>query len=297
MTYQLIQYIQVRWSVVCMLTLVASLVLPAQASFAQQNEVIKVGMEVHLDFYNDAPRAIWTVHAQKSVGGKIIIDETRHIPLSCTAYGVDIKYEVATFKSAERDFIKCILPSFADEIKQISKGEIIIGDRCECKAPWIAAYVDPEYDPASSGPLVDSNPLLYHDDMHYAVPYVDPPNLAALRTEYSGAPQPTSTPFYLDAANPWNAVWSGEDGVGFLDSADLNGWAAYLANYALGTLKDAFHWANGTQLDQATGSQSNFTMGTGMTVLFFGVNPDSGSFFNGSVKQIDWDPGCRGIGG
>ena len=306
-----------QWIVALIVTFIASIMLPAQSAIAQSasvqsasiqsasiqsisaqsGEVIEVGMEVHLDFYQDVPRAIWTVRAQKSVGGVEILNETRHIPLSCTAYGVDIMSETATFRSADHDFIKCLLPSFAAEIGDMSNGEIIVGEHCDCKTPWIAANVELEYEPASSGPLADSNPLLYHDDMHYAVPFVDPPNLAALRTEYAGAPQPTSSPFYLDAKNPWNAVWSGEDGVDFLANADLTGWASYLTRYALSSIKNALHWTNGTQLDQATGAQNNFTMGTGTTVLFFGVNPDTGSFFNGSVKQIDWDPGCRGIGG
>ena len=278
--------------------LVAVTLLPLQSVVAQQpaqgQSIEEVGMEVHLDFYNNAPRAVWTIYAKKSVGGKTIIDETRHIPLYCTNYGVDIAFGSATFRSADRDYIKCLLPSFADEIKKISNGEIIVGERCGCKTPWIAANVDLKYDPSSVGPLPDSNPLFYHDDMKYALPYVDPPSLVSMRLNYAGAPQPVSAPFFLETKTPWNAVWSGGDGAEFLTKADFTGWAAYLAKHTLSTIKNSFHWANGQQINQATGSPGNFDMGTGPSVLFFGVDPATGSFLNGTLEQLDWDPGCRG---
>ncbi len=287
-----------QWFIALIALLFASTVFPFHAAsaqgVAQQQSNEEVGMEVHLDFDKGAPRAIWTIYAQKSVGGVQIIDETRHIPLTCTNYGVDIGYGVATFRSVERDFIKCFLPDFAAEIKKISNGEIIIGKRCQCKAPWIAANVDLAYDPSSVGPLSDSNPLFYHNDMSYGIPYADPPNLVATNLEYVGASQAQSSSFYLDAKNPWNAVWSGEDGAEFLAEADFAGWAAYLARYTLTTIKNSLHWANGQQIDPVTGSAGSFDMGTGASVIFFGVNPDTGSFLNGSVTNINWDPGCRG---
>lgn len=279
------------------LLLITSTTLPSNVARAQQGSIDEVGMEVHLDFYKGAPRAIWTVYASQFVNGKQTIDEIRHIPLTCQNYGVSISGDVGTFLSKEHDFIKCLLPDFAAEIKKITKGEIIVGEYCACKSPWIAANVDLEYDPTSVGPLPDSNPLFYHNDMNYAVPYVDPANLVSLRSDYAGAPQPVSTPFYLNGASQWNAVWSGEDGVDFLDLADFRGWAAYLAAYSPSSIKDALHWANGQQIDQANGAAGNLRMNTGSTVIFFGVNPDTGAYFNGNVKQIDWDPGCRGIGG
>jgi len=281
------------------LLLLATVSLPAQATLPlapppPSGVTYVAAQEIHLDFQQNTVNALWAVRIQKLVNGHIKSDETHTEALKCRASDtLQIKEGIAHFYRQDKAYISCWLPSLRDRVDELTNGGLLLAKHCRCKEPWVSAHLQLRDDGKVNLSDPNNNPIFYHPDFAYFVPYNNRPDQAYLRVDYPSAPAPLSAPF---TPAQWNTLWSGENGAQFVQEADFAGWAAYFMGHSLNTLPESAHWANGVMLTVNQGANSGALLSTQGAEIFFGYNPDTQTFFNGAVTKIDWDPSCPGLG-
>jgi hypothetical protein len=95
-------------------------------------------------------------------------------------------------------------------------------------------------------------------------------------------------------------IWAGFDAARYADKTSRDGWAKFLEE---GGFWDEIQpeYSNGFLIweSEATARYDDEAMPAGFTlspesIIYIGHNPDTNAYFNGTIRAVSVDPGCRG---
>jgi hypothetical protein len=95
-------------------------------------------------------------------------------------------------------------------------------------------------------------------------------------------------------------IWAGYDAARYAEHAAQTGWAEFLAEGGFwddlppGSSGGFLIWeseANPSYTDEVM--PGRFSLGP-QTDIYIGHNPDTNAYFNGTIRAVSVDPGCRG---
>lgn len=266
--------------------------MPTRTVAAPQTVYDFASYELQVDFAGNRVNAKMIVHVKGRKDG-IAFHYSTTTPVHCVASkGVEFRDAQAYFTSAQKGALQCDLPSFADIVYQMTNGKLKLERLCTCRDPYMLANIQLLYDPQWQGNPTTRNPLFYHPDVQFFVPYVDPPHVAVTRMEYNGSPLLESARYAVQPG--LNAIWAGNDSDLLFDYADFEGWHNFLKQYNLSTLADSLYWTNGQRLNTHT-TGSLFTATTDAVTVYIGFNPVTNTYLDGVIERIVVDPPHWGI--
>lgn len=222
---------------------------------------------IHVAFANNQPDVEMLIEiGHEGRSGSQIIDISETFTLDCQDHGsLEITNNAAKFDG--NSYLQCEMPNFQEKVAELTGGELLIGDECNCKQ----ANGEADFTFSTNS----ENPFFYLPDLQFSAPTNASGLLAQYRLMVSGQVA-ESEPFAT-------AMFSQEGGGEFL----FNG-----SGY-----NTEFH-VNGLGL----GSSPSFIAGTlamptSPTEFFIGYNADTGSTLQGELRTLTIDPGCVGHGG
>ncbi len=222
---------------------------------------------VELTFPNDEPSVelrteIWF----KPTNGSPYLVSSQTEALTCTITGnLQVNAEIATFTGQE--YISCTLPNMSDKFEEVSAGALSgVPSNVLARKPFVGGQLSV----GGSNPGA-TLPVFHHPTIQYGL----------VRTSAAQAQQV----FQVDGATTSSSS--------FVQAAPYDLLAA-LKIRPNGTYRTEFT-ANGVS---GPGVPAN--LGSGLfinmeeTAIYFGYSPDSGSYFEGSIKTLTVDPGVFG---
>lgn len=269
---------------------------------AHSNRATWAAWHLKVDFSTGKPSVIWTsfVGEQSSVLDKLEHDITKRCDIPTY---LQIINGYAWFNG--KTYINCETPNFYEDIKHLAPHLQIDADTCVCEfggSPfWITADLKLDR-------INNHNPLFYKSDLEFSIPTFKEESLRAYTTlRFDGGV--IGTPLWpIDPKG--NQVWLGNGGDYFVTVSSHMGWSGFMETLFHGVglhlllnqvRDDEFaYWVEDSQsqsiVDTAyanLGSQGSFNLKTSPDIVYIGVDPTSKTFFEGHVRTLEIDPGCR----
>lgn len=222
----------------------------------------------------------------------------KDITTTCNIFGgPTIADERITFDGID-DYISCPVPNYAEAFAQI---EPLLAS-CECHLtndPFVGGDIAPVY-PANPNSQTMSQPVITHEALEFDVITHHPTRAySQLKLFINNAgPQVTlqSENFRIGKA-AGNQLWSGYNA--YIYKPAMTGWKDFLADVFTdvdgGHLNGFSMLANNkAPVYDAAPLAPGFDIGYDTTV-YIGHNPAGhGTFYEGSMTKVFFDPGCRG---
>ena len=238
-------------------------------STAAQTEPIWARWFIEVEFEDSKMLAQMTVeigHEDRS--GNPVIDESIVNNIHCQEYGsVPIFGDVAEFDGSS--YFHCTIPSFQDQVYELTGGKITLEDSCTCKVA--DTLVDFSFSSTSD------NALFYMPELQFSAPYQAGP--------------------YFDKAN-YQLYVNGELAVSeeFTPSKYVSqGSGAFIETAGVYTPKFLYGTLNLGSTPETITTQLEIP--TNETEFLIGLNPKTGAGLAGNLRYLYVDPGCIGHGG
>lgn len=307
------------------LLLLLWLAVPATTRAADSQDFKFAGeWEITFEIVNGDMRAFWIGRVWDYQSGEPEIIAHRRVDISneCEAIGAPIFGEDDISFDGVDDYVRCQIPNypaiFATMTPQLT--------RCRCYyegPPYVAADITPSYSTLEQ-------PVVYHDRLYLEVVHQDVKGLRlpVIKTDGSArwwqrdgvrmdannslAVAKLNLQFLNDEVQTWQSnrfnlwqnngyqIWAGYDAARYATNTDPTGFADFLA--------DAGFWDE-VQPDYGDGffmweseapqSYTDVPMPSGFglaaqSFIYIGHNPELGTFYDGTMRAVAIDPGCRG---
>lgn len=295
-------------------------------SAAAQDYTIAGEWEITFDVFLGEMRAVWIGRVWENQDGVETNKQLKVIDISesCTAHGAPVFAEDAVTLDGVDDYITCTIPDF-----QAIFGSMVAQLRnCRCR------YEGPPYASADVSPVHSTvpQPVVYHERLHLEVMNQEAktvwfPSIKTGAAGQSGSWQPAATrvgladslglaqltlhfqdgevlswqskPFSVWQENGFQ-VWAGYNAARFVENNSPDGFNAFLGDSGFWDavepeyVEGLLFWESEAQTKYVDEPMpSGFGLGPG-TEIFIGHNPVDNSFFEGIVRSVAIDPGCRG---
>lgn len=228
-------------------------------------------------------------------GSEVLRVERRlDITSDCQVFGTPTFFlSVATFDGAG-DYVACTIPDFptifADMEPELAE--------CRCfytSPPWATANVRP----ATVGGI---RPIIHHPRLQLDVQVNDPIIDAVayfMLKFFDGTTKTWETKAFPYPQDDGAQIWAGYNAQRFAENFETVGWAKYLTDVAFWDAAkvanaDGFYlWESEVAgVSDPVAMPDSFGLGPG-TTLYFGYNPDDGSYYSGRLIKAIVNPGCR----
>lgn len=237
---------------------------------------------VHVDFEGNQTNATLTVELREYTDG-VVTDqlETTRILRCFVPNSVEIDNDEAIFSGNGR--ILCAMPSVRRIVYQMTEGEVILPQECDCKDGAVAK-TDIWLDRNETG-QTRINPIFTMPDLalEAEMPPVSPtsPQFARMR-------------FFVDTENAESVYFPVLSGLNTLQ-ADFNQFIVGLPPADL--IYFPLFYANDALLDSVPPSiNEDLALSFGQRRLYIGYSPETGESLVGRIRTLDVDPGCFGTG-
>jgi hypothetical protein len=205
-----------------------------------------------------------------SQSGQKVIDLVDTFPVSCQAAGNPlIGGGQVTFDG--NSYYECSVPNIRDLVYQMSNGTFLIPATCAAKRPYINVTATIDTTPDQINP---TNPLFYRDDIQFGLPLDTSTKLARIEVNFDQA--------------------SAESGA-FTPSANGNTLTTIYRKTSNNTYTPTFV-VDGTIVMTAPPVNGPFILSTLDSTIYLGYSPSTGKYFEGSMSEGVFDPGCVGQG-
>jgi hypothetical protein len=314
--------IKVRWLARLLLSLSLLAPLASGGSVYAQDYTIAGEWEITFDVLAGNVRAIWIGRVWQNENGVETMTAERVIDISsrCEIFGNPVFSEDEVTFDGVDDYITCQIPNFpvifASMFPELT--------RCRCYyegPPYAAADITPVYSTAEQ-------PIVYHDRLYLEVVHndkrtvrmpliktlasrlpwqgirVDANNslgLAKLTLQFFGGEiQTEQSNFFNVWQNNGFQIWAGYDAARYVKINSPDGFAKFLGDAGFWDAVETdfteglFFWeseALSKYVDEPMPSGFGLDHGT---LIYFGHNPETQAFYEGTMRAAAIDPGCRG---
>ena len=282
-------------------TLITGLLALSQPVKAADPPDVWGGWEIQVDAPSNNLRVLFYARVYEQIDnntaqlrGEVTFDMTA----TCQVFGgPTIANEKIEFDGVD-DYISCPVPNYAEAFAKIE--ESLASCRCHLtNDPYVGGDIAPVY-PTNPNSQTMTQPVITHEALEFDVITHNPTRAYSelkLFIDNTG-PQVTqqSENFRIGQA-AGNQLWSGYNA--YIYKSAMTGWKGFLAD--LFTDVDRTHLNGFSMLVDSNSPVYNaaplnpgFVIGTDTTV-YIGHNPAGpGTFYEGSMTKVVFDPGCRG---
>ncbi|MEM7332464.1 MAG: hypothetical protein AAF490_10245 [Chloroflexota bacterium] len=247
-----------------------------QKAFANQPQ-FEASWDIQVDFIGNQPNATLTVRVKEYFNDMVTNHSTKH-ELSChVPASVAIENDEAVFNG--KGGILCKIPSLKQIVFEMTDGQFVLPDECDCKSGAFAA-ANLTLDPNTAGD-VESNPVFTMKDL-----WMDAQLLPD--TSFRG-----QMAFTVDNHTALSDGFHVLPSSNFLYANFLQTNGAESEDLSFKPLFDA----NGTDLE-ATPEQieEDLALSFKQHRIYIGYSPLTHQGFNGRIRTLHVDPGCFGSG-
>ena len=290
--------------------------------------------EITVEVQNSQILAFWIGRVWEYTGteGELLAQRRVEITQDCEIFGAPtFGTSDVTFDGVD-DYITCLVPNFPALFATMAPE--LANCRCRFESPpYAAADISPLY-AKKAQPVVYHNRLhldvIHVDTQSVRFPFirtsaegikpmggggaasgllrqpvrVDANNslaLAQLTLHFNGG---ESLSWQSNLSNAWQQngfqIWAGYNAARFAANTSKTGWAKFLAesgfwDVVMPEYVDGFFmWESATLPKyESEPMPSGFGLAA-QTLVYIGHNPDTGDFFDGTMRTVVVDPGCRG---
>lgn len=290
--------------------------------------------EITVEVQNGEMRAFWIGRVWEYTGteGELLAQRRVEITQDCEIFGAPTFGTSDVTLDGVDDYIACPVPNFQALFATMEPE--LANCRCRFESPpYAAADISPIY-AQKAQPVVFHNRLhlevIHVDTQSVRFPWikasasdlkpigggdavrgltrepvrVDANNslaLAQLTLHFNGG---ESLSWQTNLSSAWQQngfqVWAGYNAARFAANTSKTGWAEFLAesgfwnDVAAEYIDGFFTWESATQPRyESEPMPSGFGLAA-QTLVYIGHNPDTGAFFDGTIRTVAVDPGCRG---
>lgn len=263
----------------CVLT-GAYLLVSVQTAVAKNDQWAR--WEVDITFPKNSVAADLTIHiGHTDKWGNEVIDLSETFPLECKQKGyVEIRNDVAMFDG--KSYLMCNMPSIATKVYEMSKGALTIPATCACKQPWVSSAFTLNDTPISTN---GRNPIFYRAVPNYLDDIVFGADLDVASVPLYAQ---TSVAFAQRSSRsaPFKVQSSGHDMLALFNRVSTNP-----VQFAPAFTVDSIPYPASPAL--ITGK---LELASAASTVYIGYSPQTGDFFEGTMKHILVDPHCIGKG-
>ncbi len=248
----------------------------SQKALANQPQY-EANWDIKVDFIGDQPNAILTVRVKESSDGMVMNYSTEH-ELNChVPASVEIDNNEAVFNG--KGGILCKIPSLKQIVYEMTDGQFILPDECDCKSGAFAV-ADLTLDPNITGEL-ESNPVFTMKDLWMDAQLLPDSSFRGQMEFTVDNHSALSDGFHVQPTS--NFLYANFLQTNGPDSEDLS----FLPLFD----------ANGTDLE-ATPNQieEDLALSFKQHRIYLGYSPLTHQGLNGRIKTLHIDPGCFGSG-
>ncbi|MEM8534204.1 MAG: hypothetical protein AAGF95_25375 [Chloroflexota bacterium] len=277
-------------------------ILTTSPTNAQSSQATWAAWHIKVDFSTGKPSIVWTsfVGYQSTVLDAIEHNLTNKCDIP---QKLQITQGYAWFNG--NTYLSCETPNFHDDINQLAPHLQIDPDKCICEfgsSPfWITADV-------KLNTINDYNPLFYKSDLAFRLPTFPEEHLSSsmmLQLEHGSIVTPS---WPIDQKG--NQVWLGTGSDYFVATSSQMGWSGFMETLFQGAglnllryqvRDDEFaYWVEDSQSQSIVdptyanlGQQGYLSLKTSPDIIYIGFDPTNKAFFEGHVRTLEIDPGCR----
>lgn len=249
-----------------------------QPAAATQSEY-EASWAIHVDFVGNQPNATLTVRVKETIGGMVQPELISQHTMPChVPAAVSINNDEAIFNG--KGGILCGIPSMKQIVFEMTDGEFILPDECDCKSGAFATS-SLVLDPNSSGEL-RRNPVFTMKDLGMEAQMLPSSTLSSQMR------------FVVDGRSALSDTFFANLSANFLlaNFHQINGPQA--TDLAFTPLFDA----NGFDL-QSTPEliEDDLALSFKQHRIYIGYSPLIHQGMHGRIRTLDIDPGCFGTGG
>lgn len=251
--------------------IVLACLVSAQQALAAQ-PLYWASWEIEVGFQNDQPNAFISVEAGTYVHGQPITNYTTQQPFDCHVVGnVVFADEQAHFDG--NGYLACDAPDVVQIVKEITGGKIgNLSTACDCKTPWAQAELILNENPTQTNPF---NPIFTRSDLALAVPHAGNSDAKAVFTV--AGETAVSNIFDLTGKDTVYSDFTRQTMTSYVPSFLVNGRSTAATPNLIQT-------------------QRPLQLSNLAETLYIGFDPSSGQMLEGSLLQLQIDPGCFGFG-